>query len=511
MKKLLTVIVIIMLIATLAISARSGDKYDLKKLIEWQNTIYLEGIVDTSLTGCNDVLLSDGGTIYDEVNTEPIPKKQSTSYYEKETGGVVGMMLIDEFRCTAKLPTILFFVDAVKMNVSLSQRLYLVFGDTDHGNASLFGGGIGLGESQYRSYLTCKWSFGGDPVKYDLTGEIQARLVFSGAGIANVRVIPYIGNKITIAKILEIQANIEQTLRWDLMSTTTGSSYTTVMETVGGGATNSNTSSNYNFDFRIGSPGHAGGGYHYLDKAPTRAKGYDIGPISLAWRIRSRFDLCLNHQRWKDTDPGSDNDNNKVSNSEVQKGIAKDWKFRTEEDIWVNVLKDVKLIDLNVGGYHFLMMNTNYAYNWPETIQIYQDIGAGVELVLDKAFFIGLQARIILNDFVNAWGVPMNGKEGDNDEWTTYSYGQSNQRIVLGVAPDTEAYSKIFMGNGRIGPHIYVGVVKDAFQWVLNYTGLANFRTYDINGDNLKAKYDPRSTGYWNWRNEIETWVKWLW
>lgn len=498
MRKLFTAIFIFMLITTLVLSARSGDKFDLKKLIEWQNTIYLEGIVDTSLTRSN------APNVWEECNTEPIPAKQSVSYYEKETGGVKGMQLIDEFRAVAKVGKVPFFTNLVMMDVQLAQRFYLVFGNVNQGVAVLWNG-IGLDESQYRSYLTCSWTFGSSPVKYQLGAEIQMRLVFSAAGITNVRVIPYVSNKINISKWLEIQANVEQTLRWDATTNTDNDE-----------SNNNYTRSNYNFDFRIGSPGMAGGGYHYLTATPKRADGYNLGPISLAWRIRSRYDLGLRHQRWKDTDPGSDNDTNRVSSTDVQKGIADDWKFRTEEDIWVNVLKSVNLIDLIVGGYHFLMMDSNYAYNWPSTIQMYQDIGVGAELVLDKTFFIGVRARIILNDFFNAWGIPLINKEGKTDEWYSGTYGTSSMSTgMTKVGPDGYTYAAIPQGNGRIGPHIFVGYVKDAFEWVFSYQGLANFRTYDLYKDNFAKMATTygifRTTGYWDWRNEIESWVTWKW
>jgi len=494
MRKLLTVIVALMLIATVAVTARSGDKYDLKKLIEWQNTIYLEGIVDTSLTRSNDF------NKWEEANTEPLQAKQSVGYFQKEVGlANVGMQLIDEFRAVAKLPKIPFFTNLVMMDLQLQQRFFIVFGDTDHGFPALWNG-IGLGESQYRSYITGKWTFGSSPVKYEFGAEIQMRLVFSANGILNVRVIPLYTNKLTILKLLEIQANVEQTLRWDI----TANNDTDVTN-------NSNTRSNYNFDFRIGSIGLAGGGYHYLAATPKRAEGYTIGPVSLAWRIRSRYDIGLRHNRWKDTDPGSDNDTNRVNSTDVQKGMADDWKFRTEEDLWVNVLKSVNLVDLNVGLYHFLMMDSNYSWNQALTTQVYQDLGVGVELILDRSFFIGVRGRMILNDWFNGYGVPLNGNHGA-DTWQTGSYGVSTSTITV----DGDTYGTIPMGNGRIGPQIFIGYAKDAFEFVFNYTGLANFRTYDFYGNNFAEWYGAAASGfrgvaYWDWRNEIEAWVTWKW
>jgi hypothetical protein len=498
-------------------AARSGDKFDLKKVVEFQNTMFIAGVQDSSLTSSN------WADVNEELNCTPQKAKHSAGYFERENGDVgVGVTFIDEFRAGAKLADILFFADQVKLKVSLNQRLYTFIKDADvngfvTGATDLFRK-FAL-TFQYRSYLDMSMTFGNDLVKYTLNPYIQARCIFTtAAGVDSVRVYSYLGHKIAITKIMDIQASTEYMVRW----------YNETKPCDG----------TLSLDFRIGAPGLAGGGSWYLTAFEKRANGYDLGPVSLSWFIRASLDLDMNLAYWKDTDVGNGKLTNTTSTAYAYAGVMKAYRFRLRQaEIWVDVLKTNPIIGLNIGATEFLDIQGNWSHNWALTTTVRNDAKVGAELVLDKAFVIGAFARIRTQDFFNANGIALNGKLGQTSQKIYSNATATTKKDLSWVNQSTDvatvyyktksgkiyAYQTIPMGNGQIGPQIYVGVVKDAFEWMFCYQGFANFRTYDLKKtyatagsaktaqSYMKRMYAADSESYYNWRNEIETWVTWKW
>lgn len=501
MKKLLSIVAIVMLIAAMTTVARSGDNFDLKKLISFQNGMWIAGVIDTSLTSSNEVNENE------ELNTASPAKKSSSMYFERETGDVWGISFIDEFRSSVKLPEMLFFVDMIKMQVTLDQRLVTYIQDTDVTGAAtgLFGSGLNIWMI-YRSVASIAMTFGNDIVKYTLGPSLQARIYFSQTGIDSFRAYPYLGNKFAFGKMLELQVNSEYMVRWYATAATA----------------NKPVDGSLNIDFRIGSPGLAGSGRWYLNAFAKRAVGYDLGPVTLGWFVRQRIDLDLSLNRWKDTVPGVTKDSEQTSTSYANTGLVKGYRFRTNAEVWVNPLRDMKLIGLNVGVTEFLDIQAAYAWNYATTIAFRTDTTVGAELILDKAVAIGAHFRVKTKDFANGGGVLMNGKPatatkagaGDDSptpvklEWTN---AESDITTAYFNKTKLIAHNTVPMGQGQMGPFISFTVVKNAFEWSFSYQGLAQFRNYDVSKNYIHSKYAPASETWWDWRNEVETYVLWKW
>jgi len=507
MRKMLVFIIIALFIATMFTVARTGDLYNLKDRLSWENTLLVAGVMDSS------IFRSENNNTAENFGVFGSTSKQSSLFYEEDSGGVNGTMtLVNTFRNSINIPGIVWLHDALKYQMGFENRLILLLQDRTvvtgvNGDVGSFFAGFIL-TGQYRSYFNQKWTFGNDPVKFELNFNNQIRFEFSDTnGIEAFRWYPDINVRLSITKILDIQLGAgEQHFRWQILNNPAATAV---------GSLNGNNQ----IDFRIGSPGQAGGGYHIPTAAPKRAEGYSLGPVNIGWRIRARHDITFNLGRIKDTFPGTaQNAGGKgtVSSAATESGVWTGNKLRVQSEIWVNPLASNKAIALNIGIAHKFMFEGDFSYNLPDTYVMTNDVRAGAELVFSKAYFFAAFFRYRGYDFINAYGAPLNGKLGDAD---AVSYADADDNVGTTVTganiTNGQTVSAIPPGIGQIGPLVYGGFTKDAFEWVIQYQGFANIRTWDINGQNYTKGFTLTSLrdtlAYWDWRNELETWVTFKW
>lgn len=256
-----------------------------------------------------------------------------------------------------------------------------------------------------------------------------------------------------------------------------------------------------------------------VEKWRKKRAPWAVGPVGIGLYVEQQFNLYYNPENWKDTTPGKGRENSHFdasSNYQAdttyvgyagEEGVFEKMKSATTLEFAIDVLKSNEKIGLVIALSETFTANVPYSWNKEETKDFSTDTVAGVSLFLDVMVF-GLYARVKTTDYYNADSPEAGGvfEDDGNDEQDRADWWNTTAEEIDGVE-----YAAHPQHRGTVGPVIYVGFNKDWFEWKLMWTGATNFRRYDANRDNYTSTWGSNMSLQSSWINTLEASMRIKW